>query len=189
MMETKRLFLAIKVNPDDNFKEVYNGLKTKLKAQSIKWVELFNVHFTLKFYGETTVDLIPDICLKVEEAIKDVHGFEMHINNTGIFGSSYQPKVIWFGIDNNPVLTTLAENILNNMVSIGFERDRQNFVPHLTIGRIRYVDDKKLFNQIIEKYATVDIQKVYVSELYLYESILRKEGPIYNVVKSFKLIE
>ena len=75
------------------------------------------------------------------------------------------------------------------MAAIGFERDRQNFVPHLTIGRIKNVDDKKFFNQIIEKYATADIQKGNVTEIYLYESILRKEGPIYNVVKSFKLDE
>ena len=113
----------------------------------------------------------------------------MHINKTGIFGSSYQPRVIWFGIDNNPVLSNLAENTLNNMAAIGFERDRQNFVPHLTIGRIKYVDDKKYFNQIIERYSASDIQKVSVTEIYLYESILRKEGPIYNVVKSFKLID
>ena len=188
-MQTKRLFLAIKIIPDTNFKEVYNGLKTNLNTQSIKWVELFNVHFTLKFFGETSVDIIPDICLKVEESIKEVRGFEMHINKTGIFGSSYQPKVIWFGIDNNPILKTLAENILNNMAAIGFERDRQNFVPHLTIGRIKNVDDKKFFNQIIEKYATADIQKGNVTEIYLYESILRKEGPICNVVKSFKVDE
>ena len=188
-METKRLFLAIKIEPETGFTEVYNGLKTNLRAQSIKWVELFNVHFTLKFFGETAVDIIPDICLKIEESIKDVSGFEMHINKTGIFGSSYQPRVIWFGIDNNPTLTTLAENILDKMTTIGFLRDRQNFVPHLTIGRIKYVDDKKLFNQIVERYATADIQKVAVKELHLYESILRKEGPIYKVVKSFKLAE
>ena len=188
-MQTKRLFLAIKIIPDANFKEIYNGLKTNFNTQSIKWVELINVHFTLKFFGEISVDIIPDICSKIEESIKDVHCFEMHINKTGIFGSSYQPRVIWFGIDNNPVLSNLAENTLNNMAAIGFERDRQNFVPHLTIGRIKYVDDKKYFNQIIERYSASDIQKVSVTEIYLYESILRKEGPIYNVVKSFKLID
>ncbi len=188
-MDTKRLFLAIKIEPDDNFKAVYNGLKTNLRNQNIKWVEIFNFHLTLKFYGETNVNIIPSICQKVEESIVDATSFEININKTGIFGSSYQPKVIWFGIDKNPTLLTLAENVLNNMSIIGFERDRQNFVPHLTIGRIKFVDDKRFFNQIVAKYTESFIQKVEVKEINIYESILRKEGPIYKVVKSFKLKE
>ncbi len=186
-MQTKRLFLAIKIEASATFVELYNEIKNKLRNQDIKWVDLNNLHLTLKFYGETNVDLIPVICKKVEETINGLSTFDFHIIKTGIFGSSYQPKVIWFGIASNPILSELAENILDNMSQIGFERDRQNFVPHLTIGRIKYVDDKKLFSQIISNYTAADIQNVLVKEILLYESILRKEGPIYKIEKSFKL--
>lgn len=188
-MQTKRLFLAIKIEADTTFVELYNEIRNKLMKQDIKWVDLNNLHLTLKFYGETNTDLIPIICDKVEETIKGISAFDFHIIKTGVFGSSYQPKVIWFGISANPFLAMLAENILDSMAQIGFERDRQNFVPHLTIGRIKYIDDKKLFSQIISKYTSVDIQKVNVKEILLYESILRKEGPIYKIEKVFKLLE
>ena len=186
-MLTKRLFLAIKIEADDNFKEIYNGLKYNLSNQNIKWVELNNMHLTLKFFGETNVDIIPNICSKIEDSLQGITSFDLMINKTGVFGSNYQPKVIWFGIDNNPMLNSLAEKVLNNMASLGFERDRQNFVPHLTIGRIKFVNDKKYFSEIVTKYNATSMQKVHVKEILLYESILRKEGPIYKVVERFGL--
>ncbi len=70
---------------------------------------------------------------------------------------------------------------------IGFARDRQNFVPHLTLGRIKNLTDKPRFQEVIGKIP----QKAYihksVTELLLYESILHKDGPKYRVIHSFKI--
>ena len=111
----------------------------------------------------------------------------LDIRNTGIFGSSYKPRVIWFGIEKNEQLTGLASEVLNAMDKIGFKRDRQNFVPHLTVGRIKYIDLKISFQQVIDKYKVTEIQKQEVTGFYLYESILRPQGPEYKVIKRFEL--
>ena len=89
---------------------------------------------------------------------------------------------MWFGIEKQYELESLAQNIFTELAKYGWEQDRQNFVPHLTIGRIRELKDKPLFQKIIGKYNTFEIQEENVTEVILYESILRREGPLYVIV-------
>jgi 2'-5' RNA ligase len=84
-------------------------------------------------------------------------------------------------------IQALANDVLNGMADIGFERDRQNFVPHLTIGRIKYTDNKNLFQQTIEKYKSIEIQRQTVDRFYLIESVLHSDGPVYKVLEEFTL--
>jgi 2'-5' RNA ligase len=179
----KRLFAAIKIYPSDTFLQVYYGLRTSLRNDKIKWVDTKNIHITLKFFGETGEDKIPEITEKLTEIAHVSPFFTMNIKNVGIFGSSYKPRVIWFGIEKNEQLTVLASQVLNAMDEIGFKRDRQNFVPHLTVGRIKYIDDKNRFQQTIDKYKFTEIQNQEVSGFNLYESILRPQGPEYRIIE------
>lgn len=183
----KRIFSAIKIFPDENFLKLYYRLKSGLKHEKIKWVEIENIHITLKFFGETDETKINSIINVFNKATEDFKSFDLEFENVGIFGSSYKPKVIWFGIKNNEQLIKLSNSVNENLISIGYISDRQNFVPHLTVARIKFLNDKKLFQQIIDKNKTIKIQKIKVDKIYLFESILKREGPIYNVIEEFSL--
>jgi 2'-5' RNA ligase len=183
----KRLFAAIKIHPSARFISVLNAISASLSHERIKWVEPENMHLTLKFFGETAENKIPAICKAMQNSASKSKPFTLNIANTGIFGSRYDPKVIWFGINNNEVLQNLAENIFAELEAVDYARDRQNFVPHLTIGRIKEVNDKSLFQQIISKYNTIDIQQEHVGEIVLYESILDRKGPTYVKIFSAQL--
>lgn len=180
----KRLFAAIKIHPTAEYLRIYNEITASLRHERIKWVEPENMHLTLKFFGETDEKQIPAIQHVLENAIEKSKPFTLNLANTGIFGSHYDPKVIWFGIEKQPELEFLAKNIFTGLETIGWQADRQNFVPHLTIGRIKELKDKPLFQKIISKYNTVKIQEEKVTEVTLYESILRHEGPLYVKVFS-----
>ena len=184
----KRLFAAIKIHPSARYISLFNEISTSLRHERIKWVEPENMHLTLKFFGETDENLIPAIRLAMEESLKKSKPFTLKISNTGIFGSRYDPKVVWFGIEKQQELEILAKNLFAGLEKCGYERDRQNFVPHLTIGRIKELKDKQLFQQIIGKYNSVEIQEENVTEIILYESILRREVPLYLKVFSFQLV-
>ncbi len=183
----KRIFAAIKINPDENFLRIYYALKSTCKYDKINWVKSDNAHITLKFFGETEENRIPDIVSTLSEIANHHKSFTFHLKDVGIFGSHYKPRVIWFGIENMEEIQALANDVLNGMADLGFERDRQNFVPHLTIGRIKFTDNKQLFQQTIEKYKSVEIQKQTVNQFYLIESFLRSEGPIYKALETFQL--
>lgn len=184
----KRLFAAIKIHPSPEFSSIVRSITSDLKHERIKWVELHNMHLTLKFFGETEETRVPAIYKALTAATANTDSFTLHINRTGIFGSRYDPRVIWFGIDPEPGLQKLAGNVFGNLQQAGWEPDRQNFVPHLTIGRIKELKDKTLFQQVIARYREVNIQDQYVSELILFESILRREGPEYIALRKFPLL-
>ena len=175
----KRLFVAIKIHPSENYTNVYKQILSSLRHERIKWVEPENMHLTIKFLGETDETKIPALKLALQQGARFSKSFTMKIENTGIFGSRYDPKVVWFGIEKRPELDTLAKNIFAELQKCGWQPDRQNFVPHLTIGRIKEIRDKPLFQKIISNFSLRHIQEENVTEIVLYESILRREGPEY----------
>lgn len=183
----KRLFLAIKIKPEEKLLSLFNSFTSGFANDKIKWVNIHNLHITLKFFGETEENKITVIDNVILNTINLHQDFEFEISECGVFGSSYQPKVIWLGIKNTDKLKQLTLNLLSEFEKAGFLSDRQNFVPHLTLGRINDVADKKLFFEKIRKLNITDIQKVNVNEIILYESILKREGPQYIELKKYKL--
>jgi 2'-5' RNA ligase len=77
--------------------------------------------------------------------------------------------------------------IRDKLSAIGYEPDRQNSVPHLTLGRIKFLKDKKMFQQIIDQNKGISSQEISVGQLILFESILKKEGPVYLALHTFLL--
>lgn len=183
----KRLFAAIKIQHDENFMRIYYGLKNQCKYDKINWVKPENIHITLKFFGETTEDKIEPVISELNEIANRHKPFDISLANVGIFGSHYKPRVIWFGIEDNESLKNLGIEILNKMNDVGFNQDRQNFVPHLTIGRIKHIDNKDRFSSIIAKYGQLEIQKNSINSFYLFESKLSSSGPEYHIIKNFNL--
>jgi 2'-5' RNA ligase len=183
----KRLFVAVKIEPGENFLKVYYSLKKELQNEKIKWVEPQNMHITLKFFGETPEQDIEIINNVLAESAKLHSAFAFSIKNTGIFGSRYNPKVIWFGINNQEKLQNLGLDILSALDVAGFKRDRQNFVPHLTVGRIKYLTNKNRFQKTIDKYKDLFLQDVNVGKFTLYESVLKPTGPVYYPLDEFYL--
>lgn len=183
----KRLFAAVKIHPSPEFLKLYNNLRTNLRFADIKWVRPEIIHVTLKFFGETEAQKIPGISRVLKEVAGRHDRFTAELVNVGIFGSSYDPRVIWFGMQKAEPLKLLGEDVLRSMEQIGWERDRQNFVPHLTIARIKHVPDKKLFQKCIDENKNAFIQEVSVAEFHLYESILQREGPVYKVLETYRL--
>ena len=183
----KRLFVAIRVHPDENFMKTYRALQYALQLEKISWVKPGNFHLTLKFIGKTPEEKLPVIRKTLKETLRCFSPFEITFSGTGIFGSSYNPRVIWFGTEHNETLKLLGEQILQTLDQAGFPRDRQNFVPHLTIGRIRKINHKKNFQQAVSAHRHDFLQTISVGSVILYESLLKPQGAVYRPVEHFQL--
>jgi 2'-5' RNA ligase len=182
-----RLFIAIKIEPDSSFVEIYHDLISRLNYENLRFAELDKMHLTLRFLGDTDKNKIADIDRAMNKSAGATKPFTLNINNTGIFGSAYNPRVLWFGIDHNEFLTHLHTQIELNLSRAGFYPDRQNYVPHLSLSRIRQPKDAKLFQKIISEFRDIEIMKQEVVSFDLIESILLKEGPIYNTLSNYSL--
>jgi len=185
----KRLFLAIKIDPAEEFYRIYYSFRTKLKNEKINWVEPHNMHLTIKFFGETHEHQIMTITNAVSAALTITVPFKISMKNCGVFGSSYHPKVIWFGFENTEPLVKIYSLIKQELLRAGFEYDRQNFVPHLTIARIKNLEQKAALKSMVTGFSGKDIQDVNVDKLLLFESILHPKGPEYIPVWEFQLLK
>ncbi len=183
----KRLFVAVKLIPDDNFLKSYGALHHALLLEKISWVKPDNFHLTLKFLGKTPKEKLPAILTALQQVAEQTEAFSMKMAGTGIFGSAYKPRVLWFGVENDTAIHQLGETVLNNLGKAGFPRDRQNFVPHLTIGRINKIEHKKMFQEAIAAHRHDFLQEFPVDKIILYESLLKPSEVIYRVIMDFSL--
>lgn len=107
------------------------------------------------------------------------------LSGIGIFGSRYQPRVIWAGIKPYEPLALLMANIQKEMERFGFDPGRQNIVPHLTLGRVKFLKDKQQFQRLIDANKEIQSDPITIKEYILYESILHREGSQYIALKMF----
>lgn len=162
-------------------------MQSELANERITWVKPEVMHLTIKFFGEIPQNSIPSIEHCLGQAACSVTEFSIAIVATGIFGSSYQPRVIWFGIKEPEPVKQLATEVNEQLKTIGILPDRQNFVPHLTIARIKQINNLHYLHKVIGRHKILDGEPEHIGEIALYESILHKYGPVYTALKSFEL--
>ncbi len=183
----KRIFAAIKIQLPPPVLTGFKQMRDALCRERITWVNPELMHLTIKFFGETPENSLSAIEHCLGQAVENVAEFPLAIEGTGIFGSSYQPKVIWFGVKEPESVNNLAAAVNEQLKTIGIFPDRQNFVPHLTIARIKQISQPRYFQQVIDQYKNLQGEYGNINEMMLYESILRKEGPMYIPLKRFAL--
>ncbi len=183
----KRLFIGIKIEPSDELLNLRSLLKKDLKNSDVKWVESNNLHLTLMFLGNVAVEKIPEIGNKLQNIVKSKITFNVNIVGLGQFKKNNQTNVIWVGIKEDNLLKQLAESVINEMVSIGFEAEKRSFKPHLTLGRVKSFCEEYKLKKIVEDNDQKVLQSVSVNEIILFESQLKYLGSAYYKLQVHKL--
>ncbi|MHC1705624.1 MAG: RNA 2',3'-cyclic phosphodiesterase [Tenuifilaceae bacterium] len=187
-METIRTFVAIDVNVENNLKVKWRELKSLLRSDSIKWVDEHSLHLTLFFLGDTEIETVEKISIKLEEELHETPQFKINLKGWGIFGNHNFPKVIWTGISESQDLKNIKKKVNNVVTSFGFEEERRDFSPHFTLGRVKHIKEPELLASFIQNNKTEFIQESLISRVIFYKSELRPSGPIYTPIKTIKLL-
>ena len=185
-MSQIRAFLAIDL--DDDLKPKIHKIIKEFKQidADIKYVDLQNLHFTLKFFGDIDTEGIDLISSKIENVIKDFDSFNIKIKGCGAFPNANRIKVIWVGLDEDEILKDLHDRLDKEFNSIGFDLDKK-FSSHLTIGRMKSAKGKADVKKTIETNKTVDIGTMEVNTIILKKSTLIPSGPIYEDLIEYRL--
>ncbi len=148
----------------------------------VKWVKNINIHLTLKFLGDTQDDSITKINQVLSKIADRTPTMELMIEKTGCFPNEEKPTVLWMGV-NGPTdnLLSLVNNINDKLVSFGYDIDPQPFIPHITIGRIKY-SNKKPPNAQLFLQSSYDGIALQANQMQFISSQLTKEGPIYTIL-------
>jgi RNA 2',3'-cyclic 3'-phosphodiesterase len=162
----KRLFIAVRTTPDNNFTKLYSSLRNELAGESIKWTLPENIHLTLVFLGNTDERRIADIERILKSVCNRTQNFEISLKGFGVFKNINDPRVAWAGLYHSDKLATLQGLIAGALSDAGISFEEKPFVPHVTIGRIKGIKDQDRFKMIMLKYHITDIQRVQVKRLF-----------------------
>ena len=176
----KRIFIAVKIEPEETLLRLIASFKQALKNDSIKWTDLSNMHVTLVFIGDTPENKVKEIDTILKDYCSGSGEFEMVISGAGVFGSSHDPRVLWAGVVDSEKMNALRKLLSKKLSEGDTEIEKRPFNPHLTLGRIKKIRDRDNLDMLLDEFRDEVIQRVKVSEIILYESILRSEGPIYK---------
>jgi 2'-5' RNA ligase len=147
-----------------------------------------NIHITLAFLGDTEVERIKDLGMMLEEVCKGFGQFTFNLVGTGLFKNYRDPRVIWIGIDDAKELLKLNNDVIKGLSRSGFIIENKPFRPHLTIGRVKSINNRDQLQTNMERYHEIKFQTVTVNEIILFESILRPSGPQYIPIQYFSLL-
>ena len=94
-MEQVRCFIAIGLT--DEIKAGLEQLQSQLKSggqTSIKWVDPYSIHLTLKFLGSVDGDKISPITAAMAEAVQGVTPFRLEVKGLGAFPNLRRVQVV-----------------------------------------------------------------------------------------------
>lgn len=181
-----RAFMAVEVDTElvDKISEIQKNL-AEANAQ-VKFVEPENLHFTFKFLGDISPEKAESIINMAEEKTKNYSPFNIKIKGTGVFPNMGYIRVIWLGVEEPEVFSKMQEDFDQDFVKMGFKRER-SYIPHLTIGRVKGVQNKELLVTIVKELQNIEVGTMNVDKLVLKESELTPVGPIYTDLKEIHL--
>jgi RNA 2',3'-cyclic 3'-phosphodiesterase len=180
-----RAFIGISI--PDELKSRIVSIQDRFFNVDVKFVEKENFHFNLKFFKEIEDEKVNKLKMVLEDIAKQFQPFEIKIEGVGAFPSMNYVRVLWLGVkDGYQAMVSLTEMIEKALESMGFEAE-EKFVPHLTLGRVRSGSNKNELLTLIRKLENVEVGKMEVKELRLFQSKLSPNGPVYEEVFSVKI--
>ena len=184
-MSQIRAFLAIDL--DNDLKPKINKIIKQFKQidTRIKYVELLNLHLTLKFFGEIDSDGLKLLENKIENVVSEFEPFNVKVKGCGAFPNNNHIKVIWIGIDEDSIIKELHDKLDSEFVKLGFDKDKK-FSTHLTIGRMKSAKNRNQVESVIEEFSDIEIGEMTVNNIVLKKSTLTPSGPIYKDLKVFE---
>lgn len=136
-----RLFLAVPLPPGPLVActALIDGVRAGPLGAVPRWVNLDNLHLTVRFLGDTPPDLVPDVAHAVQDAIGrcGVRAFEVVLEGAGVFPGLRKPRALWLGIAHGATeLGSLADALGHALEPLGWARDGRPYRPHLTVARL-----------------------------------------------------
>jgi 2'-5' RNA ligase len=156
-------------------------------GDKVGWVKKENLHLTLKFLGETSIDQLEQLKKRLAENLTGEVTFPFSLSGAGAFPNLNRPRVLWVGVtEGKERLANLAQKMEQATVPLGFAPEERGFSAHLTLGRVK---DSRLSGGLLGQLSSCafEAKNVIVSEVVLFQSELAPGGSIYTPLASFEL--
>ncbi|MBN1858992.1 RNA 2',3'-cyclic phosphodiesterase [Candidatus Bipolaricaulota bacterium] len=166
----------------EEIRRLLGGIAGELRRSTnvrASWVSADNYHVTLQFLGEIDAMLAVDLQRKAEAAIGDQAAFDVLLDRVSGFPTADRPRVVWAGGSARGSFADLVRLISDAIVPLGFPRERESDVFHITLARLKGAADRELVRAISEASDRVAPIPVRVAGVTLMESRLTQRGVRY----------
>lgn len=177
-MNSVRAFISVDV--PKNILEEITKIQKMLPEFTGKFTETENLHLTLKFLGDIDEEMLPEIRRRLKEV--KFKNFETQISEIGVFSPHYL-RIVWLKLDNCENLQKTIDEKLSDI----FEKE-ERFMSHLTIARIKKIEDRKSFLEQLEKIKIPSRLYFNVKSFKLKKAELRPQGPIHTTIEEYFLL-
>jgi 2'-5' RNA ligase len=185
MISVVRSFIAISLSKDLQSKiaQLEEALIGELGDLPVRWVPASNIHLTLKFLGDVSVNNVPMLQKIIQAEARETRPFEISVGGFGVFPNISRPRVLWLGVEAPEELISLQRRIEGEAARLGYAPDNRPFSPHLTLGRVsRSADYNEVrgISNALRSYKLGFIGAARIQQVHLFRSDLRPEGAVYT---------
>lgn len=175
-----RLFIAI------DLPEQQRRLLAELRDDlaGVRWVRPEQLHLTLAFLGEVPQEMLAPLRQLLAQ-IRSVP-FQLELGRLGCFPPRGIPRVLWIGVQPQPLLLQLERAVNSAVVSCGLTLEARPFSPHITLAR-RKEPDRRAVSVFLTNRAPEDLPPIPVQEFLLFESRLTPHGALHQVLQRYPL--
>lgn len=145
-------------------------------------------HLTLRFLGEVEPDRNPELERLLGEVAARFEPFAVRLEGVGAFPSDARPRVVWIGVTTGREQLVALAQAVRGALAPEFGPDQEEFVPHLTLFRVRSTQDRSAALQLLGgTRPPPSARDVPVREFLLKQSVLAAGGAIHRTVAAFPL--
>lgn len=191
-MSVIRAFIAVELSHpvQQKLDAVTRELQQKMPGLPVRWVSASNIHLTLAFLGDVSINNVPAITSEIQAEAAQHPAFEFAVAKLGAFPNATRPRVVWVGIEAPPVLGELQGGIAMRMKRLGYASEERDFTPHLTIGRVSRSagqGDVHSIGECVQQARVGNLGSVEVHSVHLFRSDLKPTGPVYERISTSPL--
>jgi len=148
---------------------------------AVTWVKADRLHLTIKFLGNVPAESMDEIKAALRDVASRSAAFRLQPSGCGAFPSLKQMRVIWAGLKGDQQqLIALQTNVEAVLAPLGFAPEGRPFRAHLTLGRVKGPREMNSLQKALLARQNFQAEAFDVTELVLYKSDLRPEGPLYT---------
>lgn len=175
-----RLFVGLTL--PEEVRRALAGLRRPMSGT--RWVAPENLHLTLRFFGEATLDMASAIDEVLVEL--DAESFDLEIRSVGQFGTARSVKVLWAGVAPEPALVRLAAKIDRAVQRVGAAPREGHFHPHITLARLKYPPADRVADFLGAEIG-LSVAPFPVESFSLFSSTLAPDGAVYRQEADYRL--
>lgn len=169
-----RLFIAVAA--DEEVKAAAAGVLARLRRAggNVRWVDPRDMHTTLRWFGPTPEEKLPEIQALMKAAAANIAPFEIVYGGVGAFDSFDDARVVWIG------LTEGFAQMERAAALVGRDEPRP-YAPHMTLGRNRDDMAPPSFTAALRSEPVLNLRRP-VTKLSLYASQPAPFGHAYEIL-------